>query len=39
MDEMIEKTKLFAENSPYFTEKVVILHAITPINKTICLNR
>ena len=33
MDEMIEKTKLFAENSPYFTEKVVILHAITPIIK------
>ena len=33
MDEMIEKTKLFAENSPYFTEKVVFLHAITPIIK------
>ena len=30
---MTEKTKLFAENSPYFTEKVVILHAITPIIK------
>ena len=30
---MIEKTKLFAENSPYFTEKVVFLHAITPIIK------
>ena len=30
---MIEKTKLFAENLPYFTEKVVILHAITPIIK------
>ena len=33
MDEMIEKTKLFAENSLYFTEKVVFLHAITPIIK------
>ena len=33
MDEMIEKTKLFAENSPDFTEKVVFLHAITPIIK------
>ena len=30
---MIEKTKLFAENSPNFTEKVVFLHAITPIIK------
>ena len=30
---MIEKTKLFTENSPYFTEKVVFLHAITTIIK------